>query len=207
VDRPPDHRPRAALKVRLSAWHDGQCRRRGRSRKSRAVDRSADHPTALPAMPDAGAATETRLATRRDTRRQWVRLLAGDTTVCLRVQHWSGPPKPATGLDRGALEGVSLARASTRSWTRSCQVHSSTRSRRARPPTARRADARGGPPESPYTTARLLIARHAEAAEDRAAAEMAHALAVADSSSYDSWAEIYDTIAVLQAPRARTSGP
>jgi hypothetical protein len=62
-------------------------------------------------------------------------------------------------------------------------------------------------PGSPYTAARLLIARHAEAAEDRAAAEMAHALAVGDSSNYDSWAEIYDTIAVLQAPRARTSGP
>jgi hypothetical protein len=62
-------------------------------------------------------------------------------------------------------------------------------------------------PQNPYTTARLMIARHAEAAEDCAAAEMAHAQAVGDSGSYDSWAEIYDTIAVLQASRARTSGP
>jgi hypothetical protein len=62
-------------------------------------------------------------------------------------------------------------------------------------------------PQNPYTTARLLIARHAEAAGDCAAAEMAHAQAVGDSGSYDSWAEIYDTIAVLQASRARTSGP
>jgi hypothetical protein len=52
-----------------------------------------------------------------------------------------------------------------------------------------------------------MIARHAEAAGDCAAAEMAHAQAVGDSGSYDSWAEIYDTIAVLQASRARTSGP
>ena len=62
-------------------------------------------------------------------------------------------------------------------------------------------------PQNPYTTARLMIARHGAAAGDRAAAEMAHAQAVGDSGSYDSWAEIYDTIAVLQAPPARTSGP
>ena len=54
-------------------------------------------------------------------------------------------------------------------------------------------------PRNPYTTARLLIARHAGTAGDCAAAEMAHAQAVGDSGSYDSWAEIYDTIAVLQA--------
>ena len=60
-------------------------------------------------------------------------------------------------------------------------------------------------PRNPYTTARLLIARHAEAAGDCAAAEMAHAQAAGD---YDSWAEIYDAVAVLQAPPAlRTSGP
>ena len=62
-------------------------------------------------------------------------------------------------------------------------------------------------PQNPYTTARLMIARHGEAAGGCAAAEMAHAQAVGDSGSYDSWAEIYDTIAVLQASRARTSGP
>ena len=62
-------------------------------------------------------------------------------------------------------------------------------------------------PRNPYTTARLFITRHAEAAEDCAAAEMAHAQAVGDAGSYDSWAEIYDAIAVLQAPPARTSGP
>ncbi len=79
---------------------------------------------------------------------------------------------------------------------------------RSAPPTARRADTRGwSDPRNPYTTARLLISRHAEAAGDCAAAEMAHAQAVGDSGSYDSWAEIYDTIAVLQASRARTSGP
>jgi hypothetical protein len=62
-------------------------------------------------------------------------------------------------------------------------------------------------PQSPYTTARLLIARHAGKAEDCAAAEMAHAQAVGDAGSYDGWAEIYDAIAVLQAPRARIPGP
>ncbi len=62
-------------------------------------------------------------------------------------------------------------------------------------------------PRNPYTTARLLIARHAGMAEDCAAAEMAHAQAVGDAGSYDSWAEIYDAIAVLQASRARTSAP
>ena len=61
-------------------------------------------------------------------------------------------------------------------------------------------------PRSPYTTARLLIARHAGKAEDCATAEMAHAQAVGDADSYDSWAEIYDAIAVLQAPRAWTPG-
>ena len=62
-------------------------------------------------------------------------------------------------------------------------------------------------PRNPYTTARLLIARHAGAAEDSAAAEMAHAQAVGDAGSYESWAEIYDAVAVLQASPARTSGP
>ena len=62
-------------------------------------------------------------------------------------------------------------------------------------------------PRSPYTPARLLIARHAGRAEDYAAAEMAHAQAVGDADSYDSWAEIHDAVAVLQAPRARTSDP
>ncbi len=62
-------------------------------------------------------------------------------------------------------------------------------------------------PQNPYTTARLMIARHAEAAGDCAAAEMAHAQAVGDSGSYDSWAEIYDSISVLQASLVRTSGP
>ena len=62
-------------------------------------------------------------------------------------------------------------------------------------------------PQNPYTTARLLIARHAEAAGDRAAAEMAHAQAVGDAGDYDCWAEIYDAVAVLQASPARTSGP
>jgi hypothetical protein len=62
-------------------------------------------------------------------------------------------------------------------------------------------------PRNPYTTARLLIARHAEAAGDYAAAEMAHAQAVGDAGDYDCWAEIYDAIAVLQAPRARIPGP
>jgi hypothetical protein len=62
-------------------------------------------------------------------------------------------------------------------------------------------------PRNPYTTARLLIARHAEAAGDYAAAEMAHAQAVGDAGDYDCWAEIYDAVAVLQASRARTSGP
>ncbi len=62
-------------------------------------------------------------------------------------------------------------------------------------------------PQNPYTTARLLIARHAGTAGDCAAAEMAHAQVVGDAGSYDCWAEIYDAIAVLQAPPARTSGP
>ena len=62
-------------------------------------------------------------------------------------------------------------------------------------------------PRNPYTTARLLIARHAGAAGDCAAAEMAHAQAVGDAGDYDCWAEIYDAVAVLQAPPARTSGP
>ena len=62
-------------------------------------------------------------------------------------------------------------------------------------------------PRNPYTTARLLIARHAGAAGDCAAAEMAHAQAVGDSGDYDCWAEIYDAVAVLQASPARTSGP
>jgi hypothetical protein len=62
-------------------------------------------------------------------------------------------------------------------------------------------------PQNPYTTARLLIARHAEAAGDCAAEEMAHAQAVGDAGDYDSWAEIYDAVAVLQASPARTSGP
>ena len=62
-------------------------------------------------------------------------------------------------------------------------------------------------PRNPYTTARLLIARHAEAAEDCAAAEMAHAQAVGDADGYDCWAEIYDAITVLQASPARSSGP
>ena len=62
-------------------------------------------------------------------------------------------------------------------------------------------------PQNPYTTARLLIARHAGTAGDCAAAEMAQAQAVGDAGSYDCWAEIYDAIAVLQAPPARTSGP
>ena len=60
-------------------------------------------------------------------------------------------------------------------------------------------------PRNPYTTARLLIARHAGAAEDSAAAEMAHAQAVGDSGNYDSWAEIYDAVAALQARPVRTS--
>ncbi len=62
-------------------------------------------------------------------------------------------------------------------------------------------------PGNPYTTAKLLITRHAKGAEDCAAAEMAHAQAVGDSGGYDSWAEIYDAVAVLQAPPARTSDP
>ena len=63
-------------------------------------------------------------------------------------------------------------------------------------------------PQNPYTTARLLIARHAETAGDYAAAEMAHAQGVGDAGDYDCWAEIYDAVAVLQAPPAsRTSGP
>ena len=62
-------------------------------------------------------------------------------------------------------------------------------------------------PRNPYTTARLLISRHAEAAGDYAAAEMAYAQAVGDADDYDCWAEIYDAVAVLQASPARTSGP
>ena len=62
-------------------------------------------------------------------------------------------------------------------------------------------------PRNPYTTARLLIARHAEAAGDCAAVEMAHAQAVGDAGDYDCWAEVYDAVAVLQASPARTSGP
>ena len=62
-------------------------------------------------------------------------------------------------------------------------------------------------PRNPYTTARLLIARHAEAAGECAAAAMAHAQAAGDSGDYDCWAEIYDAVAVLQASPARTSGP
>ena len=62
-------------------------------------------------------------------------------------------------------------------------------------------------PRNPYTTARQLIARHAEAAEDCAAAEMAHAQAAGDAEDYDCWAAIYDAIAVLRASPARTSGP
>jgi hypothetical protein len=62
-------------------------------------------------------------------------------------------------------------------------------------------------PRNPFTTAKLLIARHAGAAGDCAAAEMAHAQAVGDSGDYDCWAEIYDAVAVLQASPARTSGP
>jgi hypothetical protein len=61
-------------------------------------------------------------------------------------------------------------------------------------------------PRNPYTTARLLIARHAGAARDCAAAEMAQAQAAGDSGSYDTWAEIHDAVAVLQASPARTSG-
>ena len=62
-------------------------------------------------------------------------------------------------------------------------------------------------PRNPYTTARLLIARHAGTAEDCAAAEMAQAQAAGDSGSYDTWAEIYDAVAALQASPARTSSP
>jgi len=62
-------------------------------------------------------------------------------------------------------------------------------------------------PRDPYTTARLLIARHAGAAGDRAAAEMAQAQAAGDSGSYDTWAEIHDAVAALQASPARTSNP
>jgi hypothetical protein len=50
------------------------------------------------------------------------------------------------------------------------------------------------------------MADHAEAAADCAAAEMAHAQAVGDAGDYDCWAEIYDAVVALQAPRARTSG-
>ena len=65
-------------------------------------------------------------------------------------------------------------------------------------------------PRNPFTTAKLLIARHAGAAGDCAAVEMAHAQAaqaVGDAGDYDCWAEIYDAVAVLQASPARTSGP
>jgi hypothetical protein len=62
-------------------------------------------------------------------------------------------------------------------------------------------------PRNPYTTARLLIARHAQAAGEYAAAEMAHAQAVGDSGDYDCWAEICDAVAVLQASPARRSDP
>ena len=61
-------------------------------------------------------------------------------------------------------------------------------------------------PRSPCTTAKLLIARHAGAAEDHAAAEMAGAQAVGDAGSYMDWAEVHDAIVVLQEGRTRVSG-
>ena len=62
-------------------------------------------------------------------------------------------------------------------------------------------------PRNPYTTARLLIARHAGMAVDCAAAEMAQAQAAGDSGGYDTWAEIHDAVAALQASPARTANP
>jgi hypothetical protein len=62
-------------------------------------------------------------------------------------------------------------------------------------------------PQNPYTTAKLLIDRHAGAAEDRAAGEMAHAQAVGDAGSYASWWGIRDAIADLQECAARPAGP
>jgi hypothetical protein len=62
-------------------------------------------------------------------------------------------------------------------------------------------------PRNPYTTARLLIARHAGMAGDCAAAEMAQAQAAGDSGSYETWAEIHDAVAALQASSAGTANP
>ncbi len=53
----------------------------------------------------------------------------------------------------------------------------------------------------------LLIARHAAKAEDCAAAEMAHAQAVGDGGSYDTWAAVYDALAALQAAPTRAFDP
>ena len=62
-------------------------------------------------------------------------------------------------------------------------------------------------PRNPYTTAKLMIPRHAEEAGGSAAAEVAHAQTVGDCGDNDCSAEIYDAVAVLQASPARTSGP
>ena len=62
-------------------------------------------------------------------------------------------------------------------------------------------------PRNPYTTARLLIARHAGMALDCAAAEMAQAQAAGDSGSYETWAEIHDAVGALQASSAGTANP
>jgi hypothetical protein len=63
------------------------------------------------------------------------------------------------------LECVSLARATAPDWRQPCQAHPLIRIRTAPRPTAMRAGARGGRSAKPYTTARLLIARHAGTAE------------------------------------------
>ncbi len=44
-------------------------------------------------------------------------------------------------------------------------------------------------------------------AVDCAAAEMAQAQAAGDSGSYETWAEIHDAVAALQASSARTANP
>ena len=55
-------------------------------------------------------------------------------------------------------------------------------------------------PRSPFTTAAELITRYGRRAEDHATTEMAHAQAVGDGDTYDSWWAIRDAIAELQGP-------